>query len=66
MFQWIPAVYVLYLVALIMQNAILAANDKAVLSIGIVSRWWFALIVILLTLLLEHWFVFFQKKVEDM
>lgn len=66
MFQFIAYTYILYLIALIMQNAILVANDKAILSIGITARWWFALIVFMLIFLLEHWFVFYSKKIEEL
>ena len=65
MFQFIPYAWIIYVSALIIQNAILAANDKAVLSIGFLTRWWFIAAIFLLTILLEMAFEFYRKKLED-
>ena len=63
-FGFIPLSYIIYVSALIIQNSVLAANDKAVLALGNLTRWWVIVSVLLFTIFLEFLFEFYSKKLE--
>ena len=56
--------YIIYVSALIMQNSVLAANDKAVLALGNIAKGWVIISVLLLNIVLEFVFEFYSKKLE--
>ena len=64
-FGFIAIAYALYVSALIIQNSILAANDKAVLALGSLTRWWVIVLVFSFAILLEFAFEFYKKKLEE-
>jgi len=61
-FGWIFIAYILYLAVLLIGNSISIANDKPVIAIGLIGKWYIALLAFLLAYISEWISIYFNKE----
>ena len=64
-FWWIPISYVFYVIGLNLGNAIAVASNHPINATGVFTQSWFALLVFLITLLLEIGVIIFESNARN-
>jgi len=54
--------YIIYLSVLLIGNSISIANDKPVIAIGLIGKWYIALLVFLIAYISEWISIYFHKE----